>query len=65
MLNQANLLPYINWSRECWIKLKSSLKRSKRSEEEGQKIQWAKEKGQKIICKTLHTKVKMEQHELY
>jgi len=32
-------------------------------EEEGQKTQWPKEKGQTTICKTLHRKLKIEQNE--
>ena len=33
--------------------------------EEGQTIQWTKEKGQTMMQKTLHRKLTIEQHEPY
>jgi len=31
--------------------------------EEGQRAQWQKQKGQTTICKTLHRKLRSEQHD--
>jgi hypothetical protein len=37
--------------------------RIRKSKKEGQTIQWPTEKGQTTLYKTLHRKLKIEQHE--